>query len=144
MLCSSLNKKVTAIYNLTKQLCPAGNFNLFVLLKLPLAHLSHMSRRKKLTSALNIQYIVGVIVCCRTVHHTCYILFLGKQSDSDFVFWFWVAIMSPGRWSRSDWGSGRHLLPGRGSCRLGKETWSNRPLPGPGGPATSQTLKENG
>lgn len=73
-------------------------------------------------------------------HQSCCILSLGKQSDFGFV-WFWAVITSPGRWSKFDWGSGRRLPPGRGSCRLGRETWSNRPLPGPAGPATSQTLR---
>lgn len=50
----------------------------------------------------------------------------------------WLYITSPGRWSRSDWGSGRRLLPGRGSFHPSRETWSNPPLLGP---ATHQTLR---
>ena len=52
-----------------------------------------------------------------------------------------AAITSPGRWSRSDWGSGRRLPPGTGSCRPGRGTWSNRRPPGPAAPATSRTLR---
>lgn len=52
-----------------------------------------------------------------------------------------LSITSPSRWSRSDWGSGRRLLPGRGSCHPNRETWNNLlPL----GPATYQTLKRRG
>ncbi len=86
-------------------------------------------------------YSILLLWLSAATHHTCCILSLGKQSDSDSVFWLWAAIMSPGRWSRSGWGSGRRLLPGRGSCRLSRETWSNRPRPVPAGPATSQTLR---
>lgn len=88
--------------------------SLFVVLKLP------KTRKILINSALNFQYFVDVTVFC----HTSIMLHLvfGKTKWFRFCFWFWAAIMSPGRWSRSDWDSGRRLLPGRGSCRLGKET----------------------
>lgn len=54
---------------------------------------------------------------------------------------FSLLLKSPGRWRGSDWGSGPHLLSGRGSCRQGNRTWSMHLPPGPAGAAASQTLR---
>lgn len=112
------------IHSLTRVFQPLV---IFVPFKLPLAFFSCQKRNN--ADKMILRYIYTQVSDCQLSHSCC-------------IEYFWVSITSPDRRSKSDWGSGRHHLPGRGSCRLGREARSNRPPPDPAGPAASQTLTE--
>ena len=119
MLWSSLNKKVTAIKR-------HSDFSYIL-------HLVCAITTPTDTCSASFSLEYTLIVCW----HTPYMLPLvfTKTKRSGLQFLLVLAIMSPGRWSRSGWGSGRRLLPGTGSCRQ-----STRPPPA--APATGRTLRD--